>query len=60
MFLKKQFSFLNERAASQGISVKDLVRALGPQGMNIGVSPGLPYASVYACSRALILFLDAD
>eukprot|EP00903_Cladosiphon_okamuranus_P017113 g15766.t1 len=37
MFLKKQFAFLNEEAASRGISLDDLVRALGPQGMNLGV-----------------------
>lgn len=38
MFLKKQFAFLNEEAASRGISLDDLVRAFGPQGMNLGVS----------------------
>lgn len=37
MFLKKQFAFLNEEAASLGISLDDLVRALGPRGMNLGV-----------------------
>lgn len=37
MFLKKQFAFLNEEAASRGISLDDLIRALGPQGMNLGV-----------------------
>lgn len=37
MFLRKQFAFLNEEAVSRGISLEDLVRALGPRGMNLGV-----------------------
>ncbi|CAM9135175.1 unnamed protein product [Ectocarpus sp. 12 AP-2014] len=38
MFLKKQFAFLSEDAASRGISLENLVQALGPRGMNLGVN----------------------
>ncbi|CAM9492037.1 unnamed protein product [Pylaiella littoralis] len=38
MFLKKQFALINEEAASRGINHNDLVLALGPKGMNLGVS----------------------
>ncbi|CAM9488651.1 unnamed protein product [Scytosiphon promiscuus] len=38
MFLRKQFAFLSEQAVSRGIRLEDLVQALGPRGMNLGVS----------------------
>ncbi|CAM9200298.1 unnamed protein product [Hapterophycus canaliculatus] len=38
MFLRKQFALLSEQAVSKGINLEDLVQALGPRGMNLGVS----------------------
>lgn len=38
MYLKKQFAFLTDKAGRKGVGRKDLVRALGPKGMNVGVS----------------------
>eukprot|EP00904_Undaria_pinnatifida_P000318 jgi/Undpi1/10287/HiC_scaffold_28.g12739.m1 len=38
MFLKKQFAFVSEDTDNRGISLEDIVRAMGPRGMNVGVT----------------------
>lgn len=51
MFLKKQFAFVSEDTSKRGISLEDIVRAMGPRGMNIGVSSGCDI-------RSLCVFVD--
>lgn len=47
MFLKKQFAFMSEDTANPGISLPDIVRAMGPRGMNVGVSSGYDSLRVF-------------